>query len=85
MMNFILPEGLKIIESRLKVTSNSLIPAFDGIENGCDDDGLINIDSKYKAQATEGDFILFAGVYNNSNNDTLAYASVCVLGILNFI
>jgi hypothetical protein len=79
MMNFIIPEGVKILERRFKVTSNSIIPAFDGVENGCDDDEKITIDPKYLSQTTEGDFLLLMGVYTK-NDDTLAYASVCLGG-----
>lgn len=80
MINFIMPEGLKILESRFKVISNSTIPAFDPVKNGCDDDEKMKIDPKYKSQTTEGDFLLFVGVYNDSSNDTLAYAGSCLLG-----
>ena len=81
-MNFILPEGMKILQNRLKVKSNQLIPAFDPVDKGCDDDGVIEIDSKYKTQTTDGDFLLFIGVVKNPSDGVLAYASSCLLGIL---
>ena len=80
MEKFVLPESIKILESRLKVTSNSIIPAFDPAFNGCDDDGKLTVDAKYKTDTTAGDFLLLVGVINEPDSGTLAYATFCVLG-----
>ena len=80
MMNFVLPASIKILESKLKVKSNSIIPSFDGVDMGCNDDGNLDIDAKYKTQTTEGDFLLFVGVINEPDSGTLAYATFCAQG-----
>lgn len=80
MEKFVLPEAIRILESRLKVTSNSIIPAFNATQHGCDDDGNLTVDSKYASQSTSGDFLLLVGVINEQNSGTLAYATYCVLG-----
>lgn len=80
MMNFILPASIKILESKLKVKSNSIIPSFDGVDLGCNDEGNLDIDAKYKTQTTEGDFLLFVGVINEPDSGTLAYATFCAQG-----
>ena len=79
-----MPEGLKILQSRFKVTSNSTIPAFDPVQSGCDDDGNMTIDGKYKSDSTDGDFLLFVGVYEKSDDGTLAYAGTCLQGTCRF-
>lgn len=80
MEKFVMPEAIRILESRLKVTSNSIIPAFDPEWNYCDDQGKLTVDSKYKTQTTEGDFLLLVGVINEPNSGTLAYATYCLNG-----
>lgn len=80
MQDFVLPAAVNIFQKLIKVKSNSIIPAFDPVQNYCDDEGKITIDAKYKTQTTTGDFILFAGVFDNEDDGTLAYATFCVLG-----
>ena len=80
MMNFIIPEGVRILQSKLKVNSNQIIPAFDPNYHWCDDNGLFTFDSSYKTSTNEGDFILFLGVRNKPNESYLAYATFCYSG-----
>ena len=80
MKEFIIPHGVRILRNKLKVNSNSIIPPFDTVNSGCDDNGLIKISKSYNTQTTEGDFLLFLGVINEPNDWYLAYASYCVLG-----
>ena len=69
----------------MKVTSNSIIPAFNASQTGCDDEGNLTVDSKYATNTTQGDFLLLVGALNDSNSGTLAYATYCVLGIKKFV
>lgn len=80
MLNFVLPEAVRILEQSLKVTSNSIIPSFNASNMGCDDGGKLTVDNKYKTQTTQGDFLLLVGVINEPNSGTLAYATYCVQG-----
>lgn len=80
MLNFVIPVAVKILESRMKVTSNSIIPAFNASSTGCDDEGKLTVDAKYATQTTQGDFLLLIGALNETNSGTLAYATYCVLG-----
>jgi hypothetical protein len=80
----VIPAGVAILESKIKVKSNSIIPAFDGVAHSCDDEGKISIAEKYKTETTEGDFLLFMGVMNEPNDSTLAYATFCVVGKMDF-
>ena len=80
MMNFVIPEGVRVLQSKLKVNSNQTIPAFNPTNNYCDDNGLLTFDSKYQNGTTEGDFILFLGVTNKPSEGYLAYATFCLLG-----
>lgn len=79
MENFVIPEGTKLLQSKLQVTSTSIIPAFNAEAEGCDDEGNISIDSKYASQVTEGDFLLFVGSKKLSD-DVEGYAGACLLG-----
>jgi hypothetical protein len=80
MLKFVIPVAVEILESRLKVTSNSIIPAFNASQAGCDDDGKLTVDSKYATNTTQGDFLLLIGALNETSSGTLAYATYCVLG-----
>ena len=80
MMNFVIPESLKILSSKLKVNSNQIIPAFDPGWNYCDDQGKLTITDSYKTNTTDGDFLLFLGVVNKPNEGYLAYATFCFVG-----
>ena len=84
MMNFVIPEGIRVLESKLKVNSNQIIPAFDPEANYCDDNGLLSFNSSYKNGTTEGDFILFLGVTNAPSEGYLAYATFCLVGKIKF-
>lgn len=78
MEEIIIPTGTAILESRLKVTSNGKIPAFDPNSAGCHDGNILTIDSStYSSSETDGDFVLFLGVVNESEQGYLAYASYC--------
>ena len=80
MLNFVIPEGVRILKTKLKVNSNQVIPAFDPDRNYCDDNGRLTFDTKYKNGTTDGDFILFLGVANAPSEGYLAYATFCLLG-----
>jgi hypothetical protein len=79
MENFIIPESVKILESKLKAISNSIIPAFNISNAECDGDGAIEVPSKYETETTQGDFLLFVGV-DKLNEDVEGFASACVVG-----
>ena len=78
MMNFIIPEGLRILQSKLQVTSNKLIPTFNS--SWCEDSGTLTNNSSYASKTTNSDFILFVGAINDPNESFVAYSSFCLLG-----
>ena len=82
MVNFVIPEGIRILQSKLKVTSNQLIPAFNS--SYCDDSGTLTNSTSYNSSTTNADFVLFLGAVNNPHEGYLAYATYCLLGNLNF-
>lgn len=82
MMNFVIPEGVRILKSKLKVNSSKIIPQFNA--DGCDDNGKLTNSNTYSSSTTQGDFVLFLGVVNKPSESFLAYASYCVLGTLFF-
>jgi hypothetical protein len=82
MVNFVIPEGIRILQSKLKVTSNQLIPAFNS--SYCNDGGTLTNSATYNSSTTNADFVLFLGAVDNSNEGYLAYATYCLLGTVNF-
>jgi hypothetical protein len=80
MEDFIIPESVRQLEMRLKVTSNQTIPAFNPSDAGCSDEGLSSISSVYESTTTNADFILLLGAVNKPDEGYLAYATFCVLG-----
>ena len=73
------PEGLKIISSKLSTTQSKLIRKFNAISSGCDSNNEINITSRFNYSSTNADFILFVGAVK-SDQAFLAKASYCLLG-----
>jgi hypothetical protein len=86
MQHFVIPEGIRILKEKLMVRSASVIPKFNpfAFNTNCNDDQgngpNINIRSNYHTRVTRGDFLLYVGVINDPNDNTLAYASFCVRG-----
>ena len=80
MINFIIPEGLRIVQSKLQVTSHKIIPTFDS--SWCEDAGRLTNSTSYSSNSTNADFILFMGAINDPNESFLAYSSFCLIGIL---
>lgn len=78
-MNFVIPEGVRILKSKLRVNSNKIIPTFNS--HFCDDKGTLSNSDSYASSTTQGDFLLFLGAVNKSDGSSVASASFCVLGI----
>jgi hypothetical protein len=87
MEKLVIPEAIKVLQSRLKVKDGGEIPPFNPTDSGCNDQGNFTIDNSPYTNPTQGDFILFLSVLND-NSDTLAYAasclsSTCLLSLIN--
>lgn len=76
MEKVVVPEGIKILQSRFKVKKGGEIPPFNPTESYCNDDGKFTIDNSPYTNPTQGDFILFLSILSD-NSDTLAYATSC--------
>lgn len=81
MEKVVIPEGIKILQSRFKPKTGGEIPPFNPTEAGCNDDGKFTIDNSAYTNPTQGDFILFISTLSD-NSDTLAYATSCFYGTL---
>ena len=79
MMNFVIPAGIAILQSKLQVTSNRIVPTFNS--NWCNDNGTLSNSTTYGSNTTEGDFVLFMGAVNSPSESYLAYATYCLTGI----
>lgn len=77
--DFIIPEGVKILEDLFKIESSGFIPQFKPDWTGCSYFGELDIDPIYSAEPTQADFILFVGVKDSPNNNWLAFASFCAV------
>ena len=86
MEHFIIPEGIKVLKSKLKVRSARVIPPFNPFNANCNDfeksKPNINIRSNFHKTTTRADFLLYIGVINKPNDNFLAYATFCVTGKL---
>lgn len=82
LIDFVLPESIRLLSSKLQIRSNGKLGKFyNGELNYCDDDNKMTIPNSYYTKSEhDADFILFAGSFN-SNTGTIAYATFCVLGI----
>ena len=84
MEHFIIPEGIKILRSKLKVRSGKVIPPFNPFNANCNDfensKPNINIRSNFHKQNIRADFLLYIGVVNRPDDNFLAYATFCVTG-----
>ena len=78
-MNFVIPEGIRILQEKLQVTSNKLIPTFNA--SGCNNNNILNNSSSYLSNTTNADFVLFLGSFSDQFDGTLAYATYCYNGI----
>ena len=83
MKNLIIPEALRIIQSKIKIKSNELIPAFDPVN--CNVENIIKVNSSYLSNSTNADFVLFLGVTYSILNPFLAFAGFCVIGKSSFL
>lgn len=87
--NFVIPEGLKILKSKIKLKSAKVIPPFDPFESGCDDISLygptLDITSDFHTKTTRADYLLYIGVVNDEEDDFLAYGTFCVKGLIYLI
>ena len=81
LINFVLPESVRLLSSKLQIRSTGKLGKFrDGELNYCDDSNKMTIPSSYYTNDShDADFILFAGSFN-STAGTIAYATFCVLG-----
>ena len=79
-MNFVIPEGIKILQSKLSVNSNQIIPSFDVTGKLCNRLNLITFDESYKTNITNGDFLLFLGVINQPDAAYAALSVFCFVG-----
>jgi hypothetical protein len=82
MMNFVIPAGIKVLQSKLQITSNRIVSTFNSA--WCNDNGTLNNSTSYGSNTTDADFVLFMGAVNNPNESYLAYATFCVTGIFFF-
>ena len=82
--HFVIPEALKVIESKIRIKSQGLIPPFDPLANHCDDsDGKkpsLEISTGYHTEHTAADYLLYVGVVEEKAIDFSAYASFCITG-----
>lgn len=82
--HFVIPNGLKIIQNKIQIKSDGLIPPFNAIKNGCDDSvdksPSMKITTKYHEEKTAADLILYVGGVHEKMNGFDAYASFCVQG-----
>jgi hypothetical protein len=76
---FIVPEGLKVLQEIIKVKSTGVIPKFNSNASACSNKNYLDIDPSYSSKSTYADFILFLGVKNLPDKGWLAYASFCAL------
>ena len=75
-MSLIIPDAIKIIQSRFKINSNSYIPPFNTDICG----PSFRINQSYTFQSTNADVLIFLKSVNFDNN-TLGSASFCSIGI----
>ena len=85
LQHFVIVEGIKIIQSKIYLEENSIIPAFDPKKNNCNDAEFnkkptLEITSNFHKSITETDFLLYVGAVNEPKQKWIAYASYCILG-----
>ena len=85
--NFVIPEGLRIIRSKIKLRSQKLIPKFDPWDHFCDDSQdkkpSLEIKTTFHEKDQFKDYLLYVGVVNDPDDQWVAYASFCQKGGLN--
>jgi hypothetical protein len=80
MTKLIIPEAVRQLQMRLKVTSKQEILPLKDEEHVCDTSDLISVGSSYFNESTQADFVLLLGSENNHGSGYLAYATPCALG-----
>ena len=77
--NLIVPEGLKIISSKIDLKNSKKVGPFDPNSTDCGKSGEIKINPKYINSEVDTDFLIFVGAKPLSPA-LLAYSSHCHLG-----
>lgn len=76
-MNLVIPEAIRIIQSKIKVSNTKPIPAFDPTR--CKKSQSDTFDESYQNEETDADFVLFLFTINQESG-ILAQADFCHKG-----
>jgi hypothetical protein len=78
MVNLIIPEAIRIIQSQFYLSSDPYIPKTN--LSNCSIKSNLSMDAKYFITTTNADYILFFGTISDKNNSSIAFANSCVVG-----
>ena len=79
LLKTVMPEGNKILSSKIKLRSNQFILRNRRVGRVCPYRSIVKIPEKYEYTDVNADVLLFLATDNTGDNGTLAYAAACLL------